>query len=385
MVWPFERRADNARINTALQALATLQVKQFVSDEPRVDLEPFGLAQPELELSLGQGTNTVAQLQVGRSPTNDAKLVYARRPRHNAIIEIDKLALAPWQHGSINDFRDPHLLTLTEPVELIEARVAEPFSLEHATNGWRILPEDLPADPGLIAGLFTALTNLTINWDSSSDVVTDAGLPQFGLAKPVSEYLLKQSGPNAFSAATNIALADIQFGFGTNQTDKVYARRTDESSVYAISTNDFARLPSVGWTFRERKFWDFTEEDVSRLTVHRQTNTYELVRNGSNQWSVSAGQKVIINDLAVEQMVRGLVRASAEAWVARGETNRPRCGFADSPFSLMFELKNGQKETIEFGGSAPSGSPYAAIQINGQLWICVFSADLYELVKYSLR
>lgn len=383
MVWPFGARADNARINTALQALATLQVKQFVSDDPRVDLEPFGLAQPELELALTLGTNTVAQLQVGRSPTNDAKLVYARRPRHNAIIEIDKQALAPWQHGSINDFRDPHLLTINEAVDLMEARVAESFSLEHATNGWRILPEDLPADPELIAGLFTALTNLTINWDSSSDVVNDARLPEFGLANPVSEYLLKQSQTNASGAVTNIGVADVQFGFGTNQTDKVFARRTDELSVYAISTNDFARLPSVGWTLRERKFWDFTEEDVARLIIQQQTNTWELVRNGPHQWSVAAGQGSI-NPLAVEEAVKEMARASADKWVARGETNRLRCGFGDNSFRLVFELKSGQKQAIEFGGPAPSGSPYAAIQIDGQLWICEFPADLYRIVYYSL-
>jgi hypothetical protein len=243
----------------------------------------------------------------------------------------------------------------------------------------------LPADPELIAGLFGGLTNLTINWDFSSDVVNEAGLPQFGLAKPVCEYLLKQSGTNTSGAATNIAMADIQFGFGTNQADRVYARRTDESSVYAISTNDFARLPSVGWTLRERKFWDFTEDDVARLTIQRQTNTWELVHKGPHEWSMASGQGILMNDLGAEQAVRGLVRASAIAWTARGETNRLRCGFADTSFTLAFELKSGRKEAIEFGGRAPSGSHYAAIQINGQLWICEFPADLYQLVEYGLR
>jgi hypothetical protein len=393
MVWPFVRgaRADNARIDTALRALGKLQVKQFVSDDPRADLESFGLAQPELELSLSEGTNIVAQLQVGRSPTNDAKLVYARRPRQNAVVQIDKQALALWQRASINDFRDPHLLTLTEPVDVIEARVAERFSLQYQTNGWRILPEDLPADPQLVAGFFTGLTNLTINWDFSRDVVNDAGLPEFGLLKPICEYLLKLSGTNASGGPTNLVVADIQFGFGTNQTDKVFARRADESSwsalgsgsVYAVATNDFARLPSLGWTLRDRKFWEFTEEDVARLTIHRQTNTWELVRNGPHQWSLAAGQGSI-NDLAVEEAVMGLARASADSWVARGETNRLRYGFADKSFSLIFELKSGQKQVIEFGGPASSGSPYAAIQIDGQLWICELPADLYRLVDYSL-
>lgn len=387
MVWPFVRgaRADNARIETALQALSNIEIKHFVSDDPRVDLETFGLAQPELELSLAEGTNIVAQLQVGRSPTNDAKLVYARRPRHNAIVEMDKQALALWQRASLNDFRDPHVLTLSEPVDLVEVRGAEPFSLQQGTNGWRILPEGLPADEGLVGGLLTSLTNLTINWDFSRDVVNEAGLPEFGLAKPIREYLFKQIGTNGSGALTNIEVADLQFGLGTNQADKVFTRRTDEASVYAISTNDFARLPSVGWTLRDRKFWHFTEEDVARLMIHEQgTNTHELVRNGKYQWSVAAGNGSI-NDLGVEDTVRGLAQASAVSWVARGETNRMQYGFGDKAFTLEFRLKNGQKERIEFGGRAPSGLIYGAVELDGELWICEFPEDVYRLVDYSLR
>jgi hypothetical protein len=385
MVWPFVRgaRADNARIEAALQMLPDMKVKQFVSDDPHADLEAFGLAQPELELSLAQGTNIVAQLQVGRSPTNDAKLVYARRSRQNAIVEIDKQALAPWQRASINDFRDPHLITLTEPVDLIDVRATEPFSLQRETNGWRILPEGLPADEGAVGSFLATLTKLAINWDFSRDVVNEAGLPEFGLAKPVREYLLKQVATNGSGVLTNIDVADLQFGFGTNQSDKVFARRTDESSVYAISTNDFAQLPAVGWTLRERKVWHFTEEDVARLIVRREGHTHELIRNGTNEWSLAAGQG-LINDLAVEAAVRGTAQASAALWAARGETNRLRCGFVDNGFTLVFELKDGQKQTIEFGGQAPSGLTYAAVRLNGELWICEFPADVYRLIEYSL-
>lgn len=385
MVWPFVRgaRADNPRIEVALNGLTNVKVKRFVSDDPRADLDTFGLAQPELELSLAQGTNIVAQLQVGRSPTNDANLVYARRPRHNAIVAIDKQALAPWQRASLNDFRDPHVLTLTEPVDLIDVRAAESFSLQNETNGWRILPEGLPADDGLVTGLLANLTSLTINWDFSRDVVNEAGLPEFGLAKPIREYLLKQIATNGSGALTNIEVADLQFGFGTNQPDKVFARRTDEASVYAIGTNDFAQLPSVGWTLRDRKFWRFTEEDVARVVIRREGKTHELLRNAKYQWSVIAGSGSI-EELAVEETVRSLAQVSAVSWAARGETNRLQCGFGNKAFTLEFVLKNGQKEQIEFGGQAPSGLPYAAVQLNGELWICEFPKDVYQLVLYSL-
>ena len=58
MVWPLNSvRADNARIQDALGKLEHLQVREFVADDPKTDLESLGLAQPALEVSLGSGTS----------------------------------------------------------------------------------------------------------------------------------------------------------------------------------------------------------------------------------------------------------------------------------------------------------------------------------------
>ena len=49
---PRPARADAARIERALQQMQTLRVERFVQDVPGADLEPFGLHEPALELSL---------------------------------------------------------------------------------------------------------------------------------------------------------------------------------------------------------------------------------------------------------------------------------------------------------------------------------------------
>jgi hypothetical protein len=69
---PVTARADSARINELLQRLQGLRVRQFVSDDPRADLELYGLQTspqtPELDLSFWRGSNLTAQLQAGRPP-----------------------------------------------------------------------------------------------------------------------------------------------------------------------------------------------------------------------------------------------------------------------------------------------------------------------------
>src|SRR5262245_1885138 len=48
---PTLARADAAKVDALLRRLLSTQILRFVSDSPRVDLEPFGLQSPEAEVS----------------------------------------------------------------------------------------------------------------------------------------------------------------------------------------------------------------------------------------------------------------------------------------------------------------------------------------------
>jgi len=71
-------------------------------------------------------------------------------------------------------------------------------------------------------------------------------------------------------------------------------------------------------------------------------------------------------------------------WVAIGEQNRTQYGFKETSRRLILELKNGEKQTIEFGGDAPSGFPYAAVTLDKQLWIFEFPWPLYRDIQAYL-
>jgi hypothetical protein len=167
----------------------------------------------------------------------------------------------------------------------------------------------------------------------------------------------------------------------TNQPDRVFVRRMDESSAYAITTNDFARLPSAGWQLRERRIWHVTENEVAGLSVRQQGKGLRLIRRGPHEWSmVSQGQ---INDLAVEETVRGLVQVSARAWSGCGEEQRARYGLAGDTFQITLEMKDGAQLKIEFGGEGAANARYAAVTLDGQLRIFEFPWLLYrDVVTY---
>ena len=379
IVWPLQARADNLRMQESLQKLQNLRVRQFVSDDPRTDLEPLGLAPAELELAIGQGTNMLALLQFGRSPTNDPGQVYARRFGQYSIFTVDKDSLSSWR-AAVNDFRDSHLLNLPEPVDSIEVIGQDIFSLHHETNEvWRVLPDNLAADTTTVQDLLAVLTGAPII-GFVKDVVNPPDLVDFGLASPLRRFILSPKASN-LSVISN----EVCFGLSTNQPDKVFVKRTDESSVYALSTNDFARLPSAGWQLRERKLWHFSEDDIARVTIRQGGKTLQLLRNERYKWSIAPGsQGIIPNELALEDTVRGLVQASAVAWAAHGEPDGSGFGLHEKGLQITLELKNGDKATIEFGREAASTNRYAAVTLDGQVWVLEFPWMIYRDISSYL-
>ena len=377
MALPLKSRADVVKIDDALQKLQSLRIQQFMPDDAKADLETFGLQPAQLELAFGQGTNTVALLQFGKSPTNDTRLVYARRSGQQTIVTVANDLLAPWRDKA-NDFRDPHLVALNAWPTVIEMHGEDRFSAEQQTNGtWRVQPQNFPADAGLVESLLATFNNLRVV--QFIDAVIDPDLPGYGLASPARRYILR-SAPNSPAGVTNAVIAD--FSFGTNQAGKAFARRTDESFVYGIATNDYHLLPSSSWQFRERRIWNISTNDLDRAIVRQKGKVRQLKRNGPHSWALIT--QGTINDLAVEEAVSGLCQLTAAFWVAQGEQDRARYGFTEKSDQITLELKNGDKMTVEFGGAAPSGLPYAAVRLDGTLWIFEFPLGLYQDVAGCL-
>jgi hypothetical protein len=284
-------------------------------------------------------------------------------------------------------FRDPHLFTLTQPVESVEVHGQDSFVARCQTNDqWTVVPGSGPSFPGdtaLIRKLIGSLGDMQII-DFVKDVVNAPDLPEYGLASPARCYILRGACPSTNPAETNTVLAELNFGFGTNQPGMVCARRTDETSVYAVRTNDFANLPAASWQLRERKIWQFCETNVVGVTIQQNKKTRKLLRRGPHEWSLAPGSQGIINDLAVDATVKGLSDAAAIAWLARGEYNRAAYGFGETPYQVTLELQNGETATVEFGGEGPASNVYAAVTLEGQPWLLEFPWILFRDVSAYL-
>ncbi len=378
IVRPFPTRGNHARIEESLNRLQALQVQEFVSDSAETDLESFGLQPPSLAVCFHSGTNTAALLLFGKNPTNDLEKVYACRMGDKAIVTVPTDILTPWR-APVTDFRDPYLLRVTQLVHTLEVQAGEKFLVERTrTNSWRILPQDMPGDSDSIANIITLLDSLQIT-QYVKDAVTEADLPAYGLLPPSSRYQLR-SGPIATNVAESASntIATLEFGVATNFADRVYARRIDESCVYAVSTSDFSQLPSHSWQLRDRKLWHFSIGDVAGATIRQQDRQRQITRKGVHDWALAPGSSGVINDLAVEETVRAICEVKAGFWVAYGEQHRERFGLAKPHHQITLLLQNGQSAAIDFGLESPSGGPFAGTTLDGNYWIFEFPWLLYR-------
>jgi len=208
------------------------------------------------------------------------------------------------------------------------------------------------------------------------DAITDPELRTYGLTSPVRQIILKSA---TASGATNPPL--VQLSFGTNVDERVFARRADEDSVYAVKLSDFLRLPSAGWQLRERRIWNFTEGDLARVTIRQGGKTRAMLRAGTNSWAFAPGSQGVINEFAVEETAHRFGELTATEWSAHGDAAREaRFGFTTNSLALSFELKRGEKLDVEFGDEAPSGYRYARVTLEGDPWVFECSLGLYQLV-----
>ena len=174
-----------------------------------------------------------------------------------------------------------------------------------------------------------------------------------------------------------------ELDFGTNGDNKVFARRVGEDAVYGIAPEDFASLPSASWEMHDRHIWNFDVNDVSGITIQQNGLTRQLVRKGTNGWSLAAGSQGIINDSAVEDTARELGQLKAFSWVGHGAEKLPGFGFTPDGYQITVELKKGEKLNVQFGGLTRLGSN-ASVVLNGEPWIFEFPPDLYGAVLFCL-
>ena len=251
------------------------------------------------------------------------------------------------------------------------------FTLQQrGSNVWTVAGEKFPVDADNVQAFIQLLAGFRVA-DFVQDVVTGPGLTKYGLTNPPARQITLR----AAVGDTNSTIAQLLFGAAT--TNQVYVKRSDEESVYALTLADLNRLPLGGEEFRERRIWNFSEANVTNVTLHQNGKMRQLVRTGTNQWSLAAGQG-IIDPFAIEETVHRLGELTVAGWLGRGPAMLEKTGLNTNNLSIAIELKSGEKYALDFGMEVAQITALAAVTLDGERWAFVFPPVLYPLVAEHL-
>jgi len=377
---PLAARANNQRIASALEQLRAARVSSFVTDDPKADLTTNGLAPANLDIWLGSGTNLLTAVHVGKGVTGLAGELYARREGWPAVVTTPKDPLKVWR-GSVNDFRDPDLLELTAPVAEIEVGGGNNHYIlqQHGSNTWTMAGEQFPVNADQVTTLLRMLAGLQIA-DFVQDVVTTSGLQSYGLLSPSRQVTLR-----AAVGDTNRVIVQLLFG-ATTTNNQVYVKRGDEDFVYAVAANKLVGLGLSGDFFRALRVWSFSETNVAQVTLRQNGKTRQMLRTGTNEWSLAPGSQGIINPPAIEETIHRLGELTAAGWYGRKFDDAADVGLTTNSLSVTIELKSGEKKTLEFGPEEPvtslnTSTAPAVVTLDGERWAFVFPPVLFPLVR----
>jgi hypothetical protein len=389
---PTPARADPVKFSSLLRKIESAQITQFVTDNIRADLEPYGLQPPELEVAFGEGTNDLVVVQFGRAPPNDPSVVYVRRMAQTNIVLASREILDAFQ-TTFSELRDLHLVALPpngpDSIEVTGTGSAtENFIVRRTTNATWTVGESTSetsvlADNAVMRDWIDRLA--TLEGTVEKDVVTDFKT-LYNLDPPARQYILRMSLTNANGGMSNVVIGVVQLG--ARQDNKVFARRPDEATVYSLAPSAVARLPYAAWQLRDRRVWTFTTNQVARLTVRHGGASKTILRNANGSWSFAEGSVGIINNAAMEEIMYGLGELRASAWVAQGAERKAQFGFHDTGDQFTIDLRNGDKPrtlVLEFGDPkhpSPSKLPYAMATADGQTFIFEIPPAIYiELLR----
>jgi hypothetical protein len=383
-------RVNLVDLKNLFDQLQAIRVVQFKTDDPKADLEPFGLQPPELQLDFDEGTNHLFALQFGKSPTNLPNFVYARRDNQSTVVLIPAAQVNGWR-AEKSEFRDRTLAGMYtwEPDEIDVAGHAD-FTIQRKTNDeWRVIaPKDFPADTNLVKQFIRNLARLSVVPTNGpiavKDIVPPSEWTNYGLASPSWKYVLRKEITNSSGAVTNATMAEIDFG-ATSNNDIIFARRPEEPSAYAVALSDFRQLPDSGVGLRDRTIWNFKPNQVRRITIVQNGNATELIHKAANDWTLAPGSQGIINPLAVEVGAEELGLLAAEDFVERGDEKKAAFGFTEKSVRISVSVgapDKPQTMEVQFGGWSPRRLQYGMVEFDGEKWIFELPATVHDRLMY---
>ena len=263
LIAPVATPADDTQVSSLISALASVEVRRVV-DDAAVDVTPFGLSEPSVEVGFVlSGDAPEQRLLIGdTTPTGSER--YAMLADSGRVVLIAS-HLNTTLGKSAFELRDKAILGFdTSDVDQFEIESnGSSMRFAKTQNEWRLLePWDVRADFSTVEGTVGRLSTgqmRSVATEGPADPETkDAVSAEYGLSEP------------RLTATVRLGSATATLFVGDETPDGTsYARDASRSVVFTIDSSLVTDLERSAGEYRDKDLFDFRPFNASRLEVEQ--------------------------------------------------------------------------------------------------------------------
>jgi uncharacterized protein DUF4340 len=345
--------ADESSVSTILYNLSPMDGATVIDEKP-ADLKQFGLAEPEARISAtGKDGKTQTILIGDETPTGDS--AYVMVSGESKVYSVPKNTKTNLDKG-LNDLRDKRLMPVDfdklTSVEINGGKLHLTFS--SVDGQWTVRsPANLRGDASKMETIIEKLRTATMD-PSASEAETKKAASLFTSGSPIATIKATDaSGPQELQVR--------KAGGG------YYAKTSAMDGVFKVPNELGDAIDKDAEDFREKRVFDFANEDPEKVEYHDGAKGYFLTRSGEDWWS--DGKKM--DPLSVQEFLRPIRSMTATKFAAGG--------FSAPAISLVVTSRTGKR--VEKVDIAKSGSGYLAKRGDGPALFMLDAKDIEEIQK----
>ena len=332
VVAPIEAAADETTLASVTSGLVSLEIRRVVEEDP-VDLEPFGLAEPALDLGFMLAEDdAVDHLLIGEAtPTGTDR--YAKLSSADRVFLIAGYINTTFDKTTF-DLRDKTMLVISrDDLDRLRITVDDQTTvLAKEGNDWKLTePWDVRADFSTVEALVGRLTGTMQSIESEGENALD----DYGLAEPAITATLSDGS----------AGATLYVG-GEAPGARRYARDSSRDLVFTVQDSlatDLGRSPS---DYRRKDLFGFRPFNATRLEIERAEDTVvfeksEATTEGEDQWKRVQPEAQNIDSDEMDDLLAKLSSLRVQSWIE----SRGAAGLGDTDRLVTVRARFGEEAT----------------------------------------
>ena len=338
IVEPMSVDADESEASAITSSLASLEVQRVVEEEPG-DLEPFGLAEPRIDVAFKVDEQTdLRHLQIGdTAPTGNT--LYASVEGENRVLLISGFLDRTFNRTTF-DLRDKTILKFDRAaVDTLDvAGAAQAVRLAKGESEWTMTaPWQARGDYGTVEGLLGRLRTAQMR---SIETKEASDLSAFGLDRPEMTITI-----GAGSAQAILSIGE------ESPAGTFYARDISRSLVFTVDSALVTELRKAAVEYRRKDLFQFRPFNSTRLDVTRDGRAVAFEKidatdDEEEKWRQVTSAERDVDRTKMDDLLAKLSNLRAQSFLE----SRAKTGLDSPTLTVTVQFDEGaREESVAFG------------------------------------